>query len=258
MLQLQPIPAFDDNYIWLLTEGAGTATAVDPGDDEPLVETLRARGLTLTSVLVTHHHQDHTGGIAGLLAAYPALRVHGPPDRRIPGLTDRVQGGDWVQPAGLASRFQVLDLPGHTATHVGYLGAGLLFCGDTLFGAGCGRVFDGTVEQLAHSLERIAALPSETLCCCAHEYTLANLGFALWVEPDSAALATRLDADRQRREMGQPTLPTRLASELATNPFLRTRVPGVIAAAESFAGRPLDSSTAVFATLRRWKDERYD
>lgn len=258
MLQRQPIPAFDDNYIWLLTEGAGTATAVDPGDAEPLLEVLRARGLTLTSLLVTHHHQDHTGGIEELCAAYPGLRVYGPADRRIRTLTDQVREGDQVQPAGLATHFQVLELPGHTSTHVGYLGAGLLLCGDTLFAAGCGRVFDGTHAQLAHSLARIAAMPDETLCCGAHEYTLANLGFALWVEPDSEALAARLVSERGRRAAGEPTLPSPLALELATNPFLRTSVPGVIAAAETFAGRPLDSPTAVFTALRLWKDERYD
>ncbi|TCT19840.1 hydroxyacylglutathione hydrolase [Thiobaca trueperi] len=258
MLQVHPIPAFDDNYIWLLTEGVGTAAVVDPGDAEPVIETLRADGLTLTAVLVTHHHQDHIGGLAELLAAFPALRIYGPDDRRIPLLTDHLREGDSLQPAGLSTAFSIMETPGHTATHIACLGAGRLFCGDTLFAAGCGRVFDGTFEQLAHSLERIAALPGETLCHCAHEYTLANLGFARWVEPDSAALAARILADQQRRDLDQPTVPSRLDLERATNPFLRTREPGVIAAAEGFAGRSLGSSAEVFTALRRWKDERYD
>ena len=258
MLQVRPIHAFSDNYLWLLTEGSGTAVVVDPGDAYPVLETLEAEHLTLTSVLVTHHHQDHIGGLDDLLAAFPEARIHGPDDRRIRALTDRVGEGDVFQPVGLSASFRVLEVPGHTATHIAYLGAGRLFCGDTLFAAGCGRVFDGTFEQLAHSLERIAALPGDTLCYCAHEYTLANLGFARWVEPDSAALAARLHADRQRRDAGQPTVPSRLALELATNPFLRTGEPGVIAAAEAFAGRALDSRAEVFTALRRWKDERYD
>ncbi|MBK5965619.1 hydroxyacylglutathione hydrolase [Thiocystis minor] len=258
MLQIRPIQAFSDNYIWLLTEGSGSAVVVDPGDADPVLETLAAERLTLTSVLVTHHHQDHIGGLDDLLAAFPEARLYGPRDRRIRDLTDRVGEGDSFQPAGLKTDVRVLEVPGHTATHITYLGAGRLFCGDTLFAAGCGRVFDGTFEQLAHSLERIAALPGDTLCYCAHEYTLANLGFAQWVEPDSATLADRLRADRQRRETGQPTVPSRLDLERATNPFLRTGEQGVIAAAEAFAGHALDSRAEVFAALRRWKDERYD
>ncbi|AFL73556.1 hydroxyacylglutathione hydrolase [Thiocystis violascens] len=258
MLQVRPIHAFSDNYIWLLTEGSGSAVVVDPGDADPVLETLAAEHLTLTSVLVTHHHQDHIGGLDELLAAFPEARIYGPDDRRIHALTDRVGEGDACQPAGLNAGFRVMDVPGHTATHIAYLGAGRLFCGDTLFAAGCGRVFDGTFEQLAHSLERIAALPGDTLCYCAHEYTLANLGFARWVEPDSAALANRLRVDHQRRKTGQPTVPSRLDLELATNPFLRTGEPGVIAVAEAFAGRALDSRAEVFTALRRWKDERYD
>jgi hydroxyacylglutathione hydrolase len=152
----------------------------------------------------------------------------------------------------------VLEVPGHTSTHIAYLGAGTLFCGDTLFAAGCGRVFDGTFEQLAASLERIADLPAATLCYCAHEYTLANLGFAKWVEPTSAAITEREQEALELRKAGQPTVPSRLAEELATNPFLRTGVAEVKAAAEVQAGRPLATSADVFTALRRWKDEKYD
>lgn len=258
MLEIRPLPAFDDNYIWLLTTDPRTAVVVDPGDADPVLEILRAEGRELSAILVTHHHGDHIGGLRELRAAFPDVRVHGPADRRIRDLTDPVGEGDRLRPAGLAVEFSVLAVPGHTSTHVAYLGAGALFCGDTLFAAGCGRVFDGTHAQLADSLERIAALPGETLIYCAHEYTLANLGFARWVEPESPALAARLAADREQRARGRPTLPSSLALECATNPFLRTREPAVIAAAEGDAGRPLAPGPAVFEALRRWKDERYD
>ncbi len=259
MLQIRPIPAFDDNYIWLLSEPPGqTCVVVDPGDAEPVLETLSRKGLRLAAVLVTHHHGDHVGGLAELRDVCPDLRIYGPKDPRIRHLTDPVDEGDWIQPPGLASRFRTLELPGHTSSHIGFLGDGCLFCGDTLFAAGCGRVFDGTFEQLADSLRRIADLDPETLCYCAHEYTLANLGFARWVEPDSPTLAQRERDARQTRSQGLPTVPSRLALELMTNPFLRTGDPGVKAAAERFAGRPLQGHGEVFTALRRWKDTRYD
>ncbi|MGE5154991.1 MAG: hydroxyacylglutathione hydrolase [Bdellovibrio bacteriovorus] len=259
MLEISPISAFDDNYIWLLQEPpAPTAVVVDPGDAEPVLATLARKGLRLGAVLITHHHGDHVGGISELRQSWPGLRVYGPRDPRIRDLTDTLVEGDWVQPAGLTTRLRVLELPGHTATHIGYLGLGCLFCGDTLFAAGCGRVFDGTFEQLSDSLERIAALDPATLCYCAHEYTLANLGFARWVEPESLALADRERAARETRALGLPTVPSPLALELATNPFLRTREPGVKAAAERFVGHPLTGRGAVFTALRRWKDTRYD
>jgi hydroxyacylglutathione hydrolase len=198
------------------------------------------------------------GGLDELADAWPGVRIYGPRDPRIRELTNRVGEGDRIQPDGLQSRFQVLEVPGHTATHIAYLGEGALFCGDTLFAGGCGRVFDGTFEQLSASLQRIAALAPETLCYCAHEYTLANLGFARRVEPDSAALDARERRDRATRDAGLPTVPSGLALELATNPFLRTGEPGVIAAAEGFAGRPLAGHAEVFTALRRWKDTRYD
>lgn len=259
MLDIRPIPAFSDNYIWLLTEGSsGVAAVVDPGDADPVLEVLRATGLEPTGVLVTHHHYDHVGGIEDLLAVFPDMQVFGPDDPRIGALTVRVGEGAEVRPPGFGTPLRVLEVPGHTSSHIAFQGDGRLFCGDTLFAAGCGRVFDGTFEQLAHSLERIAALPGDTLCYCAHEYTLANLGFAQWVEPESPAIADRLRGAGRERAAGRPTVPSRLELERATNPFLRTGEPVVIAAAERFAGRPLTTRVEVFTALRRWKDERYD
>lgn len=259
MLQISPIPAFDDNYIWLLREPPGeVALVVDPGDADPVRETLERAGLRLGAVLVTHHHGDHVGGLEDLLAAWPGLRIYGPRDPRIRHLTDRVGEGDAIQPPGLESRFQVLELPGHTSSHLGFLGEGCLFCGDTLFTGGCGRVFDGSFESLSDSLRRIAGLDPQTLCYCAHEYTLANLGFARWVEPANQALEERERQAQEDRERGLPTVPSRLAQELATNPFLRTGEPAVQAAAEHFAGHPLRGHAEVFTALRRWKDSRYD
>jgi hydroxyacylglutathione hydrolase len=259
MLEIEPIPAFADNYIWLLRAAGGErAAVVDPGDADPVIEHLRSGGLTLASVLITHHHGDHVGGLPELLREWPAAHVFGPADRRIRGLSETLGEGARVRVPGPEIELTVMAVPGHTSTHIAYYGEGMLFCGDTLFAAGCGRVFDGSVESLAASLERIAALPGETRCYCAHEYTLANLGFARWVEPDSAVLA-RVTAEAERlRAEHRPTVPTAVSQELAVNPFLRTAEPVVKAAAEGFAGRPLSGHTQVFSALRRWKDERYD
>lgn len=259
MLYIQALPAFDDNYIWLLrAKGDKRVTVVDPGDEEPVLEALAHNGLTLDTILITHHHGDHVGGVADLVAAFPGVQVVGPRDRRIKNLTRVVGEGDLVELPGTGVSLRVMEVPGHTASHIAYLGGGALFCGDTLFAGGCGRVFDGTFAQLSASLRRIAALAPETLVYCAHEYTLANLGFARWVEPESAELAQRELEATAIRAADRPTVPSVLSLELATNPFLRTGEPGVIAAAESVAGRTLDSHAEVFAALRRWKDERYD
>jgi len=259
MPSITPIHAFEDNYVWLLREpGWRRAVVVDPGDEEPVIAALEESGLDLAAILITHHHYDHIGGVEDLLAEWPDAQVFGPPDRRIPAVNRPVGEGAIVAIPGLSITFRVLEVPGHTSSHIAYFGGGALFCGDTLFAAGCGRVFDGTSEQLAASLERIAALPPDTLVYCAHEYTLANLGFAEWVEPNSASIAERTTEARRVRELGLATVPSRLAEELTTNPFLRTDVPEVKEAAERFAGRPLRASAEIFAALRRWKDEKYD
>jgi hydroxyacylglutathione hydrolase len=259
MLEIDPIPALNDNYVWLLREPGGTvATLVDPGETIGVMKVLARLKLSLGAILVTHHHGDHTGGIRSLKQLYPEAVVYGPARESVAGVTHPVKEGDTLTLPGTDARFQVLDVPGHTAGHVAYYGEGALFCGDTLFAAGCGRVFDGTMAELAASLERIVGLPAETLIYCAHEYTLDNLGFAQWVEPESEAVRQRLADAQQLRGQYRPTVPSSLALERETNPFLRTHLPAVIAMAERQAGRSLGSSAEVFEVLRSWKDREYD
>ncbi|MGF1643047.1 MAG: hydroxyacylglutathione hydrolase [Thiotrichales bacterium] len=258
-LQITPLRAFADNYIWLLRRAdKPSVVVVDPGDAQPVLDYCAREGCRLVAILITHHHRDHIGGIARLVRAYPGVPVHGPIGEAIAGLTGRVAEGDWIDLPEIDARFQVLDVPGHTAGHIAFLGHGALFCGDTLFAGGCGRVFDGTFEQLAASLARIAALPPDTRIYCAHEYTIENLGFAKWVEPENLDLLARETADWALVEHGEPTVPSRLDLELRTNPFLRWDAPAVRAAAECKAGRRLTSQCEVFETLRRWKDSEYD
>ncbi len=259
MLSCTPIPAFDDNYIWLLQrEGDPRVAVVDPGDEAPVIAHLEAEGLALEAILVTHKHWDHVGGIEGLKARWPEALVQGPAGEPIRGLERLLAGGDEVLLHDGETRFQVLDVPGHTEGHIAYHGESLLFCGDTLFAGGCGRVFSGTFEQLYHSLRKLAALPAHTLVYCAHEYTLDNLGFAQWVEPDNEALKARLIATRQLRERDAPTVPSAMVLETLTNPFLRCDEPGVRAAAERWAGHALEPGFEVFRALRLWKDKDYD
>lgn len=259
MIKIQPIPAFDDNYIWLLTRsGYPGCAVVDPGDDDPVIELLQAHHLQLDAILITHKHGDHVGGIAGLKQVWPNATVYGPVGEPISALDHRLQGGDRVLLEGLDAEFDVIDVPGHTEGHIAYHGGGRLFCGDTLFAGGCGRVFSGTYEQLSSSLIRLGELPSDTEVYCAHEYTLANLGFAAWVEPENPELRARTRRDQQRREQDEPTVPSTIEEELATNPFMRTDRHSVAAAAERWAGEELGDRAAVFRALRTWKDRDYD
>ena len=253
-MQLTALPAFDDNYIWLLHDGT-QALVVDPGAAPPVSDALRRLGLRLAAILVTHHHADHTGGVAALRQASGA-RVFGPAREPVPEPFTPLTGGDHVPALGIA--FRVIDVPGHTAGHIAYFaddvnGAPLLFSGDTLFSGGCGRVFEGTPAQMLASLDALAALPADTRVCCAHEYTLSNLRFARAVEPGNATLA---DYERQcqaLRAQGQPTLPSSIGLERAINPFLRSRQAAVAQAVHAHAACANDDA-AVFAALREWKN----
>lgn len=255
-MNIIPLPAFRDNYIWLIHDGRHAAV-VDPGDAAPVEKFLVAQGLTLAAVLITHHHPDHVGGLPSLLARH-TVPVYGPARESIDGVDHPVREGDTVFIDALGLTLDVLDVPGHTAGHVAYHAAtpapGSLFCGDTLFSAGCGRLFEGTPAQLASSLAKFAALPEATRVYCTHEYTLSNLAFARAAEPGNAqrdAYAKRCEA---LRAAGKPTLPTSIAIEKAVNPFLRCSQPGVIDAVTVHGGvRPVDA-VGCLAALRAWKD----
>jgi hydroxyacylglutathione hydrolase len=256
MLEIVPLPALKDNYIWVL-RAAGHAAVVDPGEARPVLEYLGRERLRLAAVLATHHHPDHVGGIAELLEATGAARpvpVYGPKGEPIATLTHPVGEGDTVHIPELGLALSVLDIPGHTRAHVAYYGAESLFCGDTLFACGCGRVFEGTPQQMLASLAKLAALPDATKVYCGHEYTLANIKFAQAVEPRNAALAARLARDAKLREAGKPTLPSTLGEERATNPFLRCAEPAVIESANKYLGARLSDPARVFAAIREWKN----
>ncbi len=252
MVQIHPIPAFRDNYIWAIVAG-GEAAVVDPGDAAPVEAFLAARGLALTAVLATHHHADHVGGMPEL-ARHWRCPTFGPAREVASGVDHRLAEGERITVPGIGLALSVLDIPAHTAGHIAFVGDDALFCGDTLFACGCGRLFEGTPAQMAASLAKLAALPGATRVYCGHEYTLSNIRFAERVEPGNAALAARQAREAAKRERGEPTLPSTIAEERATNPFLRCAEPEVVAAAGRQAGRPLADPVEVFAVLRAWKD----
>ena len=249
MFEILLIPAFKDNYIWLLVRD-GRAAVVDPGDAAPVMARLEALQLRLETILITHHHADHQGGVAELVERWHP-RVFGPAEESITGCTDPLSGGEMIDVLG--ERVAVLAVGGHTLGHIAYYVPGAVFCGDTLFGAGCGRLFEGTPAQMSASLGRLAALPDDTLVYCAHEYTEANLRFALAVEPQNAALRRRSERVARLRAAGHSSVPSTLGEEKATNPFLRCGEPAVMAAA--LANGAVDTSkAAIFAAIRAWRN----
>ncbi len=251
-LEVTAIPAFQDNYIWLLHTGGKECAIVDPGDAEPVLKALQASGLQLTTILITHHHADHIGGVPRLVQEY-GPRLIGPADSRIQGLDQVVGQGDKALLPDLGLEFTVIEVPGHTRSHIAYFGHDSLFCGDTLFSVGCGRLFEGTAAQMQQSLDQIAALPGNTLVYCAHEYTQANCRFALEVEPDNQALQQRAQQVAAARMSGKITLPSSLAQELAVNPFLRSRETAVIAAAQQ-RNPTAKAGVSTLQSIREWKD----
>ena len=251
-LEIAPIPAFSDNYIWLLTTGGQACAVVDPGDHEPVLAVLRERGLVLRYVLLTHHHWDHANGVPGLLEHFDA-EVYGPADERL---------GDWCRPChegervalpDLGLQFGVLDIPAHTRSHIAFHGHGVLFCGDTLFSIGCGRLFEGTPGDMQAALDKLAALPPDTQVFCGHEYTLSNCRFALQVEPENEVLQDKLRQVEALRQAGRITLPGTIGEELAANPFMRSREATVVRAARKIdpAAEP---GAATLGVIRAWKD----
>lgn len=248
-----PIRAFEDNYIWLLHNGQH-AVAIDPGEASPVLAALEHHGLQLGAILITHRHGDHVEGIAGLLERSP-VPVFGPAREHIPGLTHPIGEGDIIELPDIAVPLKVLDVPGHTAGHVAYYGGNSLFCGDTLFACGCGRIFEGTPQQMYASLQKLARLPDDTAVYCAHEYTLSNIRFAKAVEPGNQALLERETRDKAAVAAGRPTLPSTIALENLTNPFLRCEDPQVIQSASRYTGKALLNPVEVFTALRQWKDK---
>ena len=255
-MQLISLPAFTDNYIWMLHNN-GHALVVDPGDSRPVIEALNRLNVKLEAILITHHHSDHTGGVDEL-RRLTRCQVFGPAKETMPEPITRLIEGETVELLGLS--FHVVEVPGHTAGHIAYYGqqfngTPLLFCGDTLFSGGCGRLFEGTSAEMLNSLDRLSTLPNDTLVCCAHEYTLSNLKFALTVDPTNKYLADYSATCKTKRAKLQPTLPSTIGTERSINPFLRSREPALIEAVQTFdANANAKDEVSVFAALRQWKN----
>ena len=251
--------AFEDNYIWLATRGdAGTdadrqdCVIIDPGDADATMAALLQYSLSPKAIFCTHRHGDHIGGVRELVQQF-SIPVYGPGNESIRDLTHPVNGDETITIRGVG-QFSVLATPGHTSGHISYIGGNALFCGDTLFSGGCGRLFDGTAAQLFESLSRLSQLPGETRVYCAHEYTLSNLAFARTVEPGNPEIAQYIKECQVARQQQRPTLPSSLSRELTINPFLRTGIDAIKTSAERQAGRALDTPVEVFTELRKWKD----
>lgn len=250
--EVVPLRALTDNYVWTVRDGK-CAAVVDPGDARPVIDYLEREKLELVAILNTHHHADHVGGNRGLLARWK-VPVYGPRDDRVAEVTHRLKEGDRFTLPHFGIEFGVMDIPAHTRSHIAFHGAGMVFSGDTLFAAGCGRLFEGTPAQMHDALTRLMRLPDDTRVYCGHEYTVSNVRFARTVEPDNAALRELEERAQQLRERNLPTLPSTIAQEKATNPFVRVREPAVAAAASRHAGRPLADPVAVLGAVREWKN----
>jgi len=248
-----PIKAFNDNYIWCI-HNKTHCTVVDPGDAAPVLAYCQDNQLTLSAIIITHHHWDHTGGIDALLAAFPNIPVYGPQNKNIKQITVRLSQGDDIELALLGVKFSILEVPGHTLDHIAYYGDIGLFCGDTLFSAGCGRLFEGTPQQMFASLSKLTALPADTAVYCTHEYTMANIAFAEAVEPNNQALIDYKRWVNQQRAENTPTLPSNIQRELDVNPFLRCHSAELVANVSQNMGAMLASEQEIFASLRSWKD----
>ncbi len=255
MLEVTPVPALNDNYVWLVHgQDRSRVAIVDPGEAEPVREALRSHGLQPEAILVTHRHWDHVNGIKGLLGDFD-IPVYGPADEPVPARTHPLWDGDAVSLPSLGLHFDVLAIPGHTLGHIAFHGHGILLSGDTLFSGGCGRVFEGSMTQMLESLDRLAALPGDSRLYCGHEYTLKNLAFCQAVEPENPYIADFQRRANERLDQGQPSLPTTLKEECRFNVFLRCREASVRESAENRAGRELNDAESVFSIIRDWKDQ---
>lgn len=250
--EVVPVRAFNDNYIWTL-RGATHAIVVDPGDANPVFQYLAAEKLELAGIMITHHHNDHIGGVKELIKDRN-IPVYGPHDPRVPDASQRLKEGEFITLPHFGIELKILEVPGHTSSHIAYYGADMLFCGDTLFAAGCGRLFEGTPAQMHDSLSKFMRLPDHTKVYCTHEYTLANIRFARAAEPRNQALADWEARARAMREVDVPTVPSTIGLERATNPFVRCNEAGVVASASQHAGKPLGDAVSVLAAIREWKN----
>lgn len=252
-INIYPIPAFKDNYIWAITLSNKKTIIVDPGAAEPVETYLQENGLTLTAIFITHHHWDHTDGVSALQEKYQ-VPVYGPVNEKIASITNPLKENDKINLAGFPS-FRVIEIPGHTLDHIAYYAPGMLFCGDTLFAAGCGRLFEGTADEMYQSLQKLAALPDDTRVYCAHEYTQSNLRFANAAEPNNGTILEKMKRVKELREKQLPTLPSILSEEKLTNPFLRSDSIELVENVERHEGNKLNNAVEIFAATRKWKDK---